>query len=36
MNTGEHTVTDLGKDGAGGGHLVLDIRLNAGYLEVDR
>jgi phage shock protein PspC (stress-responsive transcriptional regulator) len=36
LNTGPHTATDLGRDGAGGGHLTLNIRMNAGSLEVTR
>jgi hypothetical protein len=36
VNTGEHTVSNLGADGAGGGHVVLNIRVNAGELEVRR
>jgi phage shock protein PspC (stress-responsive transcriptional regulator) len=36
INNPEHTVSDNGPDGAGGGQLVLDLRVKAGNLEVSR
>jgi phage shock protein PspC (stress-responsive transcriptional regulator) len=36
VNTPKHTITNEGPDGAGGGHLTLDIQVNAGSLEVTR
>jgi phage shock protein PspC (stress-responsive transcriptional regulator) len=36
VNTPQHTVVNNGSDGPGGGHLRLDIQLNAGDLEVSR
>ncbi len=36
FNSTPHEMTDLGADGAGGGKLRLDIRINAGNVEVDR
>jgi hypothetical protein len=36
IGQGQHTVTDLGADGAGGGNLTLDATVNVGDLEVRR
>jgi phage shock protein PspC (stress-responsive transcriptional regulator) len=36
VNTPQHTVVNNGPDGPGGGHLTLDVQLNAGDLEVSR
>jgi hypothetical protein len=36
VNTPQRTITNEGPDGAGGGHLTLDIQVNAGDLEVTR
>jgi membrane-bound ClpP family serine protease len=36
VNTQQHTITDLGADGTGGGHLVLNVHVNTGHLEVMR
>jgi predicted membrane protein len=36
VNTPQRTIVNLGDDGAGGGHLTLDIQVNAGDLEVSR
>jgi phage shock protein PspC (stress-responsive transcriptional regulator) len=36
VNTPKRTITNDGPDGPGGGHLTLDIQVNAGNLEVTR
>jgi hypothetical protein len=36
VNNAEHTITDNGTDGPGGGRLVINIKVNLGSVEVNR